>query len=221
MRYHFHFEVVYEYRWALAQGLLITFAVVLWSQLISWVAGFAISVSRLSKLPILARVSGAYVEFFRGTPELVQIFWIYYCLPLVFGLRLSSVTSGIVALSLFGSAYVGEIFRAGIQAVPRGQVDAARSLGMSAALTMRRIVMPQAVRIVLPPLVSNFADTLKVSALVSTIIVPELMYQATYLNSLTFRPMEFYTTVGLTYFAIVYPVSLLVRRLERKLAART
>lgn len=218
--YQLRFDSVWKQWEVLEQGILVTMQVVVVAVALSWLFGMLFAVCRLSRRRWLSVASQGYVEFFRSTPELVQIFWIYFCLPIFFDIRLSSFWSGIIALTLFGSAYGSEIFRAGIQAVPRGHVEAARSLGMSLSQTFRRIVLPQALRIMIPPLVNHFADMVKVSALLYTIVVTELMYETMILASATFRGLEFLTVTAFLYFAMIYPFSLLARWLEVRLAAR-
>lgn len=220
MEYTFHWEVVYHFRYELGLGILTTVHVVLWSLLISLTAGLIVGSCRLSKQHWLALAGGAYADFFRITPELILIFWVYYCIPITLGIGISSFVSGVVALSLIGTAYAAEIFRAGFQAVPRGHVHAARSLGMSSFQTNRTIVLPQAVRIMLPPFMNFFADLLKTSSLLAPIAVTELMYRGSELNMETFRPFEAFTAVAIVYFVMIYPISMGVRRVERRLALR-
>ena len=218
--YQLNFHSVWQHWHLLEQGILVTIQVVVVSVLLSWVFGLFFAVCRLSKQRLISAVSQGYVEFFRSTPELVQIFWVYYCFPIFLDIRLSSFWSGVIALSLFGSAYASEIFRAGIQAVPRGHAEAARSLGMSLPQTFRRIILPQAVRMMIPPFVNHFADMVKVSALLFTIVVTELMYQTMIQAAATFRGVEFLTVAAGLYFIMIYPFSLLARALEVRLAAR-
>ena len=218
--YQLNFSSVWQHWHLMEQGILLTIQVVVVSLLLSWLVGLLVAVCRLSKQRWLSAASQGYVEFFRATPELVQIFWVYYCIPIFFDIQLSSFWSGVIALTLFGSAYGSEIFRAGIQAVPRGHAEAARSLGMSLWQTFRRIVLPQAVRVMIPLFVNHFADMVKVSALLFTIVVTELMYQTMYHAALTFRGVEFLTVAAAIYFVMIYPFSLFARRLEVRLAAR-
>lgn len=218
--YQLRFQTVWQHWHLLEQGILVTVQVVVVSVLLSWFFGLFFAVCRLSHRRWISAASQGYIEFFRSTPELVQIFWVYFCLPIFFDIRLSSFWSGVIALTLFGSAYGSEIFRAGIQAVPRGHAEAARSLGMSLWQTFHRIVLPQALRIMIPPLVNHFADMVKVSALLYTIVVTELMYETMIQAAATFRGLEFLTVTAAIYFAMIYPFSLLARWLEVRLAAR-
>ena len=218
--YELRFDSVWKQWDLLEQGILVTVEVVVVSVALSWLFGLLFAVGRMSSRRWLSAASQAYIEFFRSTPELVQIFWVYFCLPIFLDIRLSSFWSGVIALTLFGSAYGSEIFRAGIQAVPRGHVEAARSLGLSSWQSFRRIVLPQALRLMIPPLVNHFADMVKVSALLYTIVVTELMYQTMIQAAATFRGLEFLTVTAFIYFLMIYPFSLLARWLEFRLAAR-
>lgn len=166
----------------------------------------------------LAWIATAYVGVFRGIPETVLIFWIYYCGPLVLDVRLSDLGSGILALSLVSGAYLTEIFRAGVNAVPRGQLEAARALGLSPLGRARHVIVPQALRIMLPTFIGFITILLKNSALVSAIGVGELFYQAMTLSTRNYKYFEIYTAVGIMYFAIIFPLSIAAQRAEARIA---
>ena len=219
MHYHFDWNVVWQYRGALALGLWITVQLLVISEAAGLFLGIVLGVGRISKFRIMALASSAFIEVFRGTPPLVQLFWFYYCLPIVFHVRLPAFTTGVLSLTLLAGAYMGEIFRAGFQSVHKGQMLAARALGMTYLQAMREVILPQAVRRMLPPLLSQSVDVFKTTALVSTITVPELMYQAYYGTASTYRFVEFYTVAGLVYFAIAFPVIMFTRRLELRVLA--
>jgi ABC-type amino acid transport system permease subunit len=163
----------------------------------------------------------AYLAFFRTTPELVLIFWAYFCLPPIFGLRLSAPVSGIVALSLVCGAYMAEIFRAGIEAVPRGQVEAACSLGLSSLAIWVTILLPQAVRRMMPAFLNYLTELLKNSTLLAGIGVAELAYQAYTLGAMTYRYMELLTSIAVIFFIVILPLSLAARGVESWMARRT
>lgn len=168
---------------------------------------------RIWVLVILVR---AIVELVRGTPLILQLFYIFYVFP-QFGLQLSPVTAGVIGLGLNYAAYLSEIYRAGIQAVPKGQWEASDALGMSWGLGMRRIILPQAARISLPSIGNYFVSLFKDSALCSTISVTELLFAGQLIASDTFKYLTVYTIILITYFVISYPASLGVRALERHL----
>jgi His/Glu/Gln/Arg/opine family amino acid ABC transporter permease subunit len=204
----------------LADGLWTTLLLVLGSLAIGIAIGAVGCFGRLLGEGPLAWLARVYVGVFRGVPETVLIFWIYYCGPLVLDVRLSDLGSGILALSLVSGAYLTEIFRAGVQAVPRGQMEAARALGLSPWRRARHVVVPQALRIMLPTFIGFITILLKNSALVSAIGVGELFYQAMTLSTQNYKYFEIYTAVGIIYFLIIFPLSMASRRAERRIAAR-
>jgi His/Glu/Gln/Arg/opine family amino acid ABC transporter permease subunit len=162
----------------------------------------------------------AYVELFRNTPLLIQIFIVYFGLPQL-GLKLSPFLSGLSALTLYAGAYNAEIFRAGLEAVPRGQHEAARSTGLSAAQVARFVVVPQAVRICLPALGNNLVSLVKNSALVSTIGMVELMFVANDISFNNFRTFEIYGAAAVLYVVLVLGLSRVLARLEARLGVAT
>ncbi len=175
------------------------------------------AIGRLSSNPVAYAVASFYVSLIRGTPLLVQIYLIYFALPQL-GIVLPAIPAGILALSLNYGAYMTEIFRAGIQAVPRGQREAAQALGMPERLYMRRIVLPQAVRIVIPAIGNDFVAMLKDSALVSTITVHETLFLAQRLGRSTFEPVTALLIAALVYWALTIIFSVFQERLERRMA---
>ena len=218
MPYQFRFDVVWANKGFLLSGVVTTLYVTVAALSIGIVAGLLIGIARLSPRRWLNRPALGYVELFRNTPALVQLIWVYYCLPLFTGLNLGATLSCVIALALNGSAYLAEIFRAGIQAVDRGQVEAARALGMSHAKTMRKIVLPQAFRRMIPPMVNESVALLKFSSLVSILGVADLTYQAQVLSTTTFRPLEIFTGIAAVYFVLCTSLSYVASRLERRLA---
>lgn len=173
-------------------------------------------IARVSKNPILFIPSTIYVEVIRGTPLLAQLFIVYFGLPSL-GINLSPFTAAVIAMGINSGAYVTEIFRGGIQSIERGQMEAARSLGLSYLQAMRYIILPQAFRRILPPLGNEFIAMLKDSSLASTIAIAELMRVGREITSRTFRSFEVLTVVALMYLAITLPLSLLVRYTERRM----
>jgi His/Glu/Gln/Arg/opine family amino acid ABC transporter permease subunit len=202
----------------LAQGLLMTIQLVVASLIVGSLIGLITCTGRLIGKGALDWLSSAYVNMFRGLPETVLIFWIYYCGPFVFDVRMSAFTSGVLALSLVAGAYLGEIFRAGVLAIPRGQYEAANALGLTKLSLARDIVIPQAFKIMLPAIFSLMTILIKNSSIVSAIGVAELFYRGSILAGDTFRHFEVFTAVGMIYFALIFPLSLLSRRLERHLS---
>jgi polar amino acid transport system permease protein len=218
MPYQFHFDVVWANKGFLLAGVVKTLEVTAAALSIGIVAGLIIGITRVSARRWLSRTALGYVEVFRNTPALVQLIWVYYCLPLFTGLNFSASLSCIIALALNGSAYIAEIFRAGIQGVDRGQVEAARALGLSYPKTLRKIILPQAFRRMIPPMVNESVALLKFSSLVSILGVADLTYQAQVLSTTTFRPLEIFTGIALVYFVLCTALSYMAGRLERRLA---
>jgi polar amino acid transport system permease protein len=175
------------------------------------------SIARLSRNPIASGAAGLYVSLVRGTPLLVQIYFVYLALPQV-GIRLDALVAGILALGFNYGAYMTEIFRAGIQAVPRAQREAAESLGMPERLVMRRVVLPQAIRIVIPAIGNDFVAMIKDSALVSTISVTELLWRAEAVGTRNFRTLQAILIAAAVYWLLTIIFSFFQERLERRMA---
>lgn len=206
MGYEWRFDVLGEGNLEfLLGGLGLTIALSVLSMIGSLVLGLLVGMARLSPWRILQIITTAYSDFLRGTPLLVQLLWIYYSLPILTGVVFSPFVSAAIALTLNLSAFVSEIVRAGIQSIGRGQREAALALGMTSWQAMSRVILPQSIRRVIPPLGSVWVSLFKDTALVSVIAVPELMYRGKVLSIETYRPVEIYTVVALIYFFVTYP----------------
>ncbi|WNG25166.1 ABC transporter permease subunit [Cystobacter fuscus] len=201
------------------KGLGITLQLTLGSGLLGIALGLLVSLAGLSRARGLRGAARVYISLFRGTPLLLQILFIFFALPLMIDVRLGAMTAGIVALSLNAAAYLAEIFRAGIESIDKGQMEAARALGMSYELAMRRIILPQTFRRLLPPVVNELAALSKDTSLVMVIALPELLYETKQIAGTYLRP-EVYAWAALGYLLIVLTLSVLARRLERRLEAR-
>ena len=199
-------------------GVWATLWVSLCAICLSVMLGAAVAMAGLSKRKYLNRVNRVYVELFRSVPLLVLLLWVFYGLPVIIGLQLSVFATGVLSLALSDSAFEAEVFRAGIQSVPKGQIEAAKSLGLSWAQQMRLVVLPQAIKVILPALGNQFVYVLKMSSLVSVIGLQELTRRANELNVSEYRPLEIYTLLVAEYLLLILVVSYLVRRLERRLA---
>jgi ectoine/hydroxyectoine ABC transporter permease protein EhuD len=180
------------------------------------VAGLTIALARLSRRRMVATVAGWYVELIRGTPALTQLFLIYFGLASV-GIVLSAFTAAVIGLGLNYAAYMSEVYRAGIDAVHRGQREAALAIGMTNALAMRTIILPQAVRIIVPPMANYAVSLLKDTSVASLISAPELMLRARDLSSEYFMPMELYLLAGAMYLVMAYPLGKGARYLELRM----
>jgi polar amino acid transport system permease protein len=200
----------------LAQGALLTLEISVVSLTLGMLFGLTAALSILARHPLLRWPARFYVWLIRSTPLLVQLFIIYFGLP-QFGIDLSPFWSGVLGLALNTGAYNAETIRAGILAVPRGQVEAARSLGMGAAKTRRRIVLPQALRLIIPPLGNNFVILIKDTSLVSTITLVELTLTAQRLIGSTYKPFEMYLMAAVLYALLTTAAGLLLRLFERRM----
>ena len=213
--------VLLRYYPLLIDGLLTTLVAIGLSLGIGIVLGLAACVGSLHGRGAAHKVSRIYINLFRAMPEIVLIFWVYFCLPLILDIRLSALACGVLALSVVTGAYLAEIFRAGVLAVPRGQVEAANALGIPHYYRWLHVILPQAVRRMMPAFVNYFTELLKHSTLLAGIGVTELTYQAYTLGAQTFRYLEFLSAIAVAYFVIIFPLSLYVRWTEMKLVQRT
>jgi len=201
----------------LTEGLWNTLYISFVSILIAVVIGIITGLCRISKNPVLKKLAITYIEIIRGTPLLVQIFIFYFFIGTVF--KLDRVTSGIAALAIFAGAYIAEIVRAGIQSIPKGQMEASRSLGMNYFQTMRYVILPQALKRTLPPMAGQFISLIKDSSLVSVISITDLTKAGREIVSSTFSPFEVWFVVALMYLILTSGLSFLVQLLERRLAS--
>ena len=204
-----------EFMPILLQGAWLTVLVTLGSLLLSTLLGLVWAVMRVSGIPLLATLSAAIINVLRGIPIIVILFFLYFVMPDV-GISLSALQAGIIGLGIAYSAYQAENFRAGIEAVDSGQVEAARAMGMGWGLMMRRVVLPQAVKIVLPPYGNIMIMMLKDSSQASTITVAELALQGKLIATSTFQNATVFTLVALIYLVMCVPLILLVRHLEKR-----
>lgn len=178
--------------------------------------GLALLVLRLTKIPVLDKLVGAYVQLFQGTPLLMQLFLSYFGIAL-FGVNTSAWVAAAVALTLYTSAFLTEIWRGCVDAIPKGQWEASESLALNFKEQLRYVVLPQAVKIAVPPTVGFLVQVIKGTALASVIGFVELTKAGTMITNATFKPFLVYSCLALMYFALCFPVSLMARRLERKL----
>lgn len=199
----------------LLPGLKITLAITLSSALLAFVAAFAAGLARLSKRWLLRALALVYIDFFRGTSALVQLFWAYFALPLL-GIELNAMTVGIVVLGLNIGAYGAEVVRGAVQAVPSDQWDAATALNFTHATAMRRIILPQALVAMLPPFGNLLIELLKSTALVSLITLSDLTFKAQVLRASTLRSAEIFTIVLVIYFLIAQALNQGVKMIEKR-----
>lgn len=204
----------------LARGAKLTLGLWALAFVFGVVVGLPLAWARAARSAFLRVPAAAWVEAFRNTPVLVQLVWFYYAFPVLTGLQMPAFAAAALGLALNTSAYCAEIWRGGIAGVARGQREAGRALGMSRIALMRRIVLPQAFRRMVPPFTNRAIELAKVTAIASVISVHELMYEARLLSASTYRPLEVFTVIALIYFVVIWPGTLLSYRLEARLARR-
>ena len=197
-------------------GFMLTLKISLVSILFGIIIGTVVGICRLSHEPVTRWLSAAYVELIRNTPLLVQIYIIYFFVGSM--LRLSAFAAGTAALSIFAGAYVGEIVRAGIQSIHKGQMEAAKSLGMTYAQAMRHIILPQAFKRIIPPLAGQFISLIKDSSLVSVIALADLTFQGQQAVARTYHAFEIYFTIAFLYLVMTFSLSMVTQYIERRLA---
>ncbi len=212
--------IVFDNSGLLVQGLRLTLLISVVAMSLALVLGLFVALMRLSPIKPLEWIAAAYVDVFRSIPLLVFIIWVYYGIPMVIGFNFEPIVAGIIALTLQYAGWMAEIFRSGIQAIPKGQREAAQALGMGNIRTFVSIILPQAVRIVIPPSGNMFVGMLKDSSLVAVIGVYELVRSSQLLVSQTFRPFEFYTAVAIVYFVLTWLLSQAMKRLELGLSIK-
>jgi polar amino acid transport system permease protein len=218
VHYHWDFLFLLPYASLFWRGVLVTLAYTIGTVLLGLLLGLLVGLGRLSHSKLLNLPLIAYIEAFRCTPLLVQLVWFYYALPVLLGIQIPAVVAAVMTLSLYTGAFYAEIFRGGIVSIEQGQWDAARALGLGRWHTMRLVILPQAIRRMVPPFVNQSITQLKNTSLVSTIAVPDLLYNGTLITGDTYRPLEVYTVVALIYFALLFPSTLLAQAYERALA---
>lgn len=215
--YHWDFGVLWSYRWIFLDGIGVTVAITAAIVVFGLLAGLLAAIGNLTRSPVLRWMSLTYVELFRCTPILVQLIWCYYALPMLAGIEMTPVTASVLALSLYGGSFYSEIIRGGIVSIDKGQTEAGLALGMMPGQTMRRIILPQAVKRMLPALMNQSIIQFKNTSLVSVLAVPDLVYQSQIAAHDSYRPLETYTAVAVAYLVILLPLTILVRVWERRL----
>jgi len=215
--YEWDFHWVWSYRDQLFQAFLVTAylnAIVL---VVGTAAGVLLGILSGARSMIVRGIIRLYVDLFRTLPILVMLVWFFFCLPVLLGgVRISALWSAVIVLSLNLSAFLAEIVRAGLEAVPKHHIEAARAAGLSSAQTVRYVTLPIALRIMVPPFVGQYINSIKLSVLASVISVPELLNRTTDIISQVYRPMEFYTVLAVLFLVLLLPGTLWSRRLEAK-----
>jgi len=216
MGYVWDFSVVVLHPGEWLRGFLVTMVYAVATIAGGLVIGVICGMAMLTRHRVIAAPIHGYVHMFRCTPLLIQIIWFYYALPVAVNLTIPAWLAAGMGLTFYMAAFSAEIFRAGIMSIDRGQWHAARAIGMMSWQVMSRVVLPQATRRMMPPFVNQSVLQLKNTSLLSIIAVPDLMYTAQVFVSDTFRPLEIYTTLGIIYLIILYPMQKLAKMLERR-----
>jgi polar amino acid transport system permease protein len=218
MDYTWDFSAVTSNLPLLLEGLMGTFRVFLASLAIGLPSGVLLALMRLSRHPAIAVPTGGLIEVLRATPNLVLLFWVFFALPILVNIVIDPYEAAVITLSLSAAAFSAEAVRGGIASIERGQWDAARALAMSPGQVMRRVVLPQAIKRMLPALFERGVELLKATTLVSTVSYADLLFKANDLVSQSYRPMEIYSFVAIVYFVLILAASQAARLLEVRLA---
>ena len=218
MNYVWDFDTIFQnWRvfWIGLQGTLLIFTVTV---ILGLSGGLIVGIMRYARNPLIAWPARVFVEVFRNTPVLVQIIWFFYAFPILTGIETSPFLAAVLGISLNTMAFSAEIYRAGIQSIERGQWEAAKAIGMSFAQTMRRVILPVALKRVLPALTNRGIEVFKMSTLASVVAYVETLNQAKLIADLNYNPIESYTAVAVIFFVVLYPVVQGTYVLERMLA---
>lgn len=198
-------------------GIWTTFLYTLGSVTLGVIIGLAACFARLSRFAALRITARSYQELFRCTPLLVQILWAYYALPMLLGISISNTAAGLLTLSLYVGSFYAEIFRGGINAIDKGQREAAAAIGMSGTQAMVRIILPQAIKKMLPAFINQSVIQVKNTSLLYAISVAELTYMTSVVNSETYRPLEAYSLAAVMYFVMLFPLTQVADHFERRM----
>jgi polar amino acid transport system permease protein len=213
----FNFALALRFKDALLMGLAHTLALTLICIVLGATLGFALGMARGARNGVLSGVARVYVEFFRGTPVIVQLFWIFFCLPLILRVELSNFASAVIALTLYMGAITAETFRASLKLIGREQYDACIALGLPRSTQVVNVVLPQTVLRAIPTLLSNCVSLFKESSLVSAVGMSDLMYVGQNISSNTAHPVEILSVVALIYFAVAFPLTRAVTHVEQRI----
>jgi polar amino acid transport system permease protein len=214
------FTLIWRFKDALLQGLLTTLALTALCMVLGCALGFLVALARSSNNRVVRGATSLYVEFFRGTPVIVQLFWMFFCLPIVLGVELSNFVSAVTTLSLYMGAISSETFRSSLKSVGREQYDACVALGLPRHVQVLNVVLPQAVIRAVPTLLSNCVSLFKESALVSAVGMTDLMFVGQNISNNTSRPIEVLTVVAAIYFVVAFPLTRAVTLVERRVLAK-
>jgi polar amino acid transport system permease protein len=217
--YSWDFAALKPYWGLIWQGLLVTLLYTVTTVIAGLAIGLVTGILRTTAPRWVVIPVRFYIEVFRCTPLLVQLVWVYYALPVLIGVEMTAATACFITLSLYAGSFYAEIFRGGIEAVDVGQWEAGRAIGMRKAKIFRRIVLPQAIQVMIPSFINQTILQLKNTSLVSVVAVGDLLYQGSVITAASYRPLEIYTTIAVLYFAVLFPMTLVADQVEARMGA--
>ena len=218
MAYQWSFTFLLRYTRLFITGIEYTVGYTLVTVLLGLLIGLVLGLARLSRSRLLNAPLVAFIEVFRCTPLLVQLVWFYYALPVILNIQIPAALAATLVLSFYTGAFYAEIFRGGILSIEQAQWDAGRAIGLRWTAMMRLVILPQAIRRMIPPFMNQSITQLKNTSLISVIAVPDLLYQGTLITNDTYKPLETYTAVAIIYFLLLFHMTRLVQFYERRLA---
>jgi polar amino acid transport system permease protein len=217
--YAWEFGALKPYWGLIWQGLEITLLFTVITVVAGLAIGLGVGILRTAAPRWVSIPLRGYIEVFRCTPLLVQLVWVYYALPVLIGVDMSATTACFVTLSLYAGSFYAEVFRGGIEAIDRGQWEAGHAIGMRQGRIFRRIILPQAIQVMIPSLINQTVMQLKNTSLVSTVAVGDLLYQGSVITAASYRPLEVYTVIAVLYFVVLFPLTLVADQVEQRLGA--
>lgn len=220
MDYNWDFNVVWQHRDLLYIGFWGTLKLSTIAIVIGIFIGALLATARMSKKQFLVVPSTCFIEFFRNTPPLVHFFWVFYALPIISGIALSPYWAATIALSTQSGAFYAEVFRGGVKSIERGQWEGGRAIGLSQYKILLRIILPQAFKRMVAPFMERTFELIKTTTLASTLAYGELLYQAMQVNSITYRPLEVYTSIAVVFFLTLLCISLGMKWIEHKIMVK-
>jgi His/Glu/Gln/Arg/opine family amino acid ABC transporter permease subunit len=216
MGFQFKWHVLWRYKSFLLEGIVITVEMAILGMALAMILGLIIALLRLSGMKPLQIFADMYIQTFRATPLFVYLIWVFYGISMLSGINIPAITTGLICISMIHSAFLAETYRAGIESVPKGHREAGFSVGLNRSQVMRHIVLPQAIRTVLPPIANEFTVVFKSTTILGIIGVDELVRRAQHATTVTFRPFEFYTAVAVLFILMVVAFSRVNLYLERR-----
>lgn len=215
-KYTWDFSIIMHYKQALLTGLGITIGITVAAIILGTIIGIVLAIMKMSKNKMIHYGSSAFIELFRDLPLLVLLVWFFYMIPIMIGVSISATMTAVTALSLNLAAFSAEIFRGGFSSVNKGQIEAAKALGFTKMQTIKHVIFPQALQVVMPAITGRYIETIKLTSLASVIAVNELLHSGQNIISVSFRPLEVYTVIAILYLAIIMPLSISLQRMEAK-----